>query len=107
MNELAKRHVINDIHVVADMVDGSKNRAQEGPNIEVLRIWKPDDPFSILGILPKILRLKPDVVHFNVHFQSFGKNRLSNFLGLSLIFLCRLLNLVTQMSPLASSMAKS
>jgi glycosyltransferase involved in cell wall biosynthesis len=93
VNELAKRHVINDIHVVADMVNDLKNTAQEGPNTEVLRIWKADDPFSILGILPKILRLKPDIVHFNVHFQSFGKNRLSNFFGLSLIFLCRLLNL--------------
>jgi glycosyltransferase involved in cell wall biosynthesis len=93
VNELAKRRLIDDIHVVADMVDGSKNRAQEGPNIEVLRIWQPDDLFSILGIVFKILKLKPDIVHFNVHFQSFGKNRLPNFFGLSLIFLCRLLNL--------------
>ena len=93
VTELAKRRLIDDIHVVADMVDGSKNRAQEGSNIEVLRIWQPDDLFSILGIVPKILKLKPDIVHFNVHFQSFGKNRLPNFFGLSLIFLCRLLNL--------------
>jgi glycosyltransferase involved in cell wall biosynthesis len=93
VNELEKRHIINDIYVVADMVGGSKNRAQESSKIEVFRIWKPDDLFSILGIVPKILKLKPDVVHFNVHFQSFGKNRLSNFFGLSLIFLCRLLNL--------------
>ena len=93
VTELAKRRFIDDIHVVADMVDGSKNRAQEGSNIEVLRIWQPDDLFSILGIVPKILKLKPDIVHFNVHFQSFGKNRLPNFFGLSLIFLCRLLNL--------------
>jgi glycosyltransferase involved in cell wall biosynthesis len=92
VNEMAKRRIINDIHVLADMVNCSKNSAQEGPNIEVLRIWKPDDPFSILGILSKILKLKPDIVHFNVHFQSFGKNRLSNFVGLSLIFLCKLLN---------------
>lgn len=92
VNEMAKSHIVNDIHVLADMVGDSRNSAQEGPNIEVLRIWKPDDPFSILGILSKILRLKPDIVHFNVHFQSFGKNRISNFVGLSLIFLCRLLN---------------
>jgi glycosyltransferase involved in cell wall biosynthesis len=37
------------------------------------------------------LKLKPNVVHFNVHFQSFGKSRLANFTGLSLIFFCRLL----------------
>lgn len=93
VNELEKRGLINDIHVVADMVGGTRNRAQEGRSIEVLRVWKPDDLFSILGIVPKLLKLKPDVVHFNVHFQSFGRNRLSNFFGLSLISMCRLLGL--------------
>jgi glycosyltransferase involved in cell wall biosynthesis len=39
------------------------------------------------------LKLKPDVVHFNVHFQSYGRKRLANFAGLSLVFLCRLLGL--------------
>jgi glycosyltransferase involved in cell wall biosynthesis len=37
-----------------------------------------------------ILKLRPDVVHFNVSFQSFGKYKLTNFTGLSLILLCRL-----------------
>ena len=38
----------------------------------------------------KVLKLKPDVVHFSIGFQIFGKSRLSNFAGLSLVFLCRL-----------------
>jgi len=75
------------------MVGSSKNRALEGSKIEVLRIWKADRSLSILGIISYILKLKPDMVHFNVHFQSYGKSRLTNFIGLSLIFFCRLLGL--------------
>lgn len=37
-----------------------------------------------------ILQIKPDIVHFNVSYQSFGKSKLTNLCGLSLIFLCRL-----------------
>ncbi len=92
VDEMAKRRTLYDIHVLADTVNGLKNRAQDGPNVVVLRIWTPDAPFSILSILFTLLKLKPDIVHFNVHFQSFGKDRLSNFVGLSLIFLCRLLH---------------
>ena len=41
----------------------------------------------------QVLKLKPDVVHFSIGFQSFGKSRISNFTGLSLVFLCRLCGL--------------
>jgi len=41
----------------------------------------------------QVIKLKPDVVHFSIGFQSFGKSRISNFIGLSLVFLCRLCGL--------------
>ncbi len=93
VNELANRPAIDKVYVLADTIDGSKNRLREGSKVEVLRVWKADNSFSILSIIPQILRLKPDVVHFNVHFQSYGRKRHVNFIGLSLVFLCRLLGL--------------
>lgn len=93
VKELANRQKIDKIYVLADVADGSKNKMTEGYKVEVLRIWKADRPFSILSVLASILKLKPDVVHFNVHFQSFGRSRISNFIGLSQIFLCRFMGL--------------
>jgi len=93
LKELTNRPAIDKIYVLVDTVDGSKNRLREGSKIEVLRVWKADNPFSILRIIPQILKLKPHVVHFNVHFQSYGRKRLANFTGLSLVFLCRFLGL--------------
>lgn len=93
LKELANSPAIDKIYVLADTIDGSKNRLREGSKVEVLRVWKADNPFSILSIIPQILKLKPDVVHFNVHFQSYGRKRLANFIGLSLVFLCRFLGL--------------
>ncbi|MEM2922347.1 MAG: glycosyltransferase, partial [Candidatus Bathyarchaeia archaeon] len=91
LKELGNRPGIDRIYVLADMVGGSKNRVWISPRVEVLRVWKIDHPFSILGIILCILKLRPDVVHFNVHFQSYGRSRITNFVGLSLPFLCRVL----------------
>ena len=91
VKELADRPAISAVFVLADAVLGSKRRSTEGSKIEIFRVWKADSPLSILRILPQILKLKPDVVHFNIHFQSYGRKRIANFVGLSLVFLCRLL----------------
>ena len=93
VKELASRPTIDTIYMLVDTVNGSKEKLREGPKVEVLRVWKADDPFSILGIVLQIFKLNPDVVHFNVHFQSYGRSRLANFVGLSLVFLCRLVGL--------------
>lgn len=45
---------------------------------------------SLPRVLCYIIKLRPNVVHFNVTFQSFGKSRLTNLSGLSLILLSRL-----------------
>ena len=60
-----------------------------GARVEVMNVWRPDNIFSILRIILNVLKLRPHLVHFNAHFQSFGKRKLANFTGLSLPFLCR------------------
>ena len=85
VSELAKRKSISKIYVIADMAEGISRNTVDG-KIEVQRVWKPDNVPSILGILYQILKLNPDVVHFNLHFQSFGRTRITNFMGLSLVF---------------------
>lgn len=90
VKELANRPGIDKIYLLADKTN-YPNSTNENSKVEVLRVWREDKPSSILGIMPQILKLKPDVVHFNIHFQSFGKSRLANFTGLFTIFLCKLL----------------
>ncbi|HKZ87829.1 MAG TPA: glycosyltransferase [Candidatus Bathyarchaeia archaeon] len=91
VNELANRPAIDKIYLLVDKSAASKQPVNKDSKVKVLRVWKADNFLSILAILSYILKLKPDVVHFNVHFQSFGRSRLANFTGLSLIFLCRLM----------------
>ena len=81
---LSDRREISHIQVLADKVNGKQNHAIEEKGIEVSRTWQPDNPISILALIPSIVRLRPDIVHFNTHFQSFGKSRLANFIGLCL-----------------------
>ena len=64
--------------------------ATQNGKVEVFRVWRSDSLFSVLNVLRCIIRLKPDVVHFNVSFQSFGKSKITNYAGLSLILFCRL-----------------
>jgi len=90
VKELANRPKINKIYVLADVAEKSKSHIKENRKIEVLRCWKPDNPFSIFSIIFHILKLKPDIVHFNIHFQSYGRSRIANFIGLSLPFFSRI-----------------
>lgn len=91
IDELAKSSKIDIIYVVADTIDGRENRVMETSKLEIIRTWTPDNSLSVLSLIPKILKLKPSLTHLNVHFQSFGKSRIVNFIGLSLAFLLRLL----------------
>lgn len=93
VNELANRPGIDKIYLLADKTDQRLDRSTENSKIQVMRVWRKDSPLSIINVLLQIAKLKPDVVHFNIHFQSFGKTRLANFTGLSLIFLCRLMGI--------------
>jgi glycosyltransferase involved in cell wall biosynthesis len=93
VTELANRPAIDQLNLLTDQISGSKGELPENPKIKVVRVWKQDHPLSILGVMVQVLKLKPDVVHFSIGFQSFGKSRISNFTGLSLVFLCRLCGL--------------
>jgi glycosyltransferase involved in cell wall biosynthesis len=95
--ELAKRASIHKIYVLADTSEGARQRELKG-KIEVRRVWKSDDILSILKTILHIVRLNPDVVHFNIHFQSFGKKRVPNFIGLSLPYLCKALGIASVVS---------
>ncbi len=90
VNEIAKRPTIVQLDVLTDQNSNSKKVTQENPKVKVARVWKQDHPLSILAVMVQVLKLKPDLVHFSIGFQSFGKSRISNFTGLSLVFLCRL-----------------
>ena len=92
VKEIANRPTIDKIYLLVDKSAGSEEATlNDSPKIEVLRVWKADNYLSILGIMRYVIKLRPQVVHFNVHFQSYGRTRLANFTGLSLIFLCRFL----------------
>ncbi len=95
VNEIAKRPTVKKIYVLADTVNGIRENYSESSKIEVLRAWEADNPLSIIKLIFQILRLKPDIVHYNVHFQSYGRTRLANFLGFSLVPLSRIVRLRT------------
>lgn len=84
---------IDAIFVLADTINGRKNRVIETRKVEIIRTWTPDNALSLLNLIPHILQLKPDLIHFNIHFQSFGRSRIVNFIGFSLIFLLKLFRL--------------
>jgi glycosyltransferase involved in cell wall biosynthesis len=88
--ELANKPSIDQMYVLTDQISSSNGGLPENPKVRVVRVWKQDHFLSILGVMVQVLKLRPDVVHFSIGFQSFGKNRISNFTGLSLVFLCRL-----------------
>ena len=89
LSKLAKLPTISKIYVLADKALGP--RTNSSGKIEIRSVWSHDNPISILKILFEVLKVKPDLVHYNVHFQSFGRTRIANFVGLSLPFFTRLL----------------
>jgi glycosyltransferase involved in cell wall biosynthesis len=90
VSALADKPTIERLYLLADKSQFKQEFLPEGGKIQVLRIWKPDDLPSILAVAKKILEIKPDIVHFNVSFQSFGNGKVINATGLSLILFCRL-----------------
>lgn len=93
INELKTDDDVEHIHIIADKVGNAKNIISE--KISVYRTWKPDQISSLVAILSTIRKLRPDVVHFNCNYKSFGNSRVFNFLALSLPLICRLLNFKT------------
>lgn len=93
INELQRLPEIGHIEIIADAEEYCTKTVND--KITLHRVWKVDKPTSLLFVPLKILRLKPDVVHFNVHMAVFGRSRLANFVGLSLPLVCRLMGFRT------------
>ena len=92
--ELANRAAIDKLNLLSDQISSAKEElAPKNSKIKIKRVWKEDHPLSILGVMIQVLKLKPNVVHFNLGFQSYGKSKIANLTGLSLVFLCRLCGL--------------
>jgi glycosyltransferase involved in cell wall biosynthesis len=94
VDELQKIPSIEHIDVLTDAL-GDAEVTKVNEKLTIHKCWKSDSPLSLLTILTKIMKLKPDIVHFNVHMAVFGRSRISNFTGLSLPFLCRLMGFRT------------
>ena len=60
----------------------------EGFSVE--RCWSFDDPGSVVRLVKALHRVKPDVVWFNLLFNTFGRNPLVAFSGLMTPLLARL-----------------
>ncbi len=90
VGEIANRPAVSKVYVLADTINEKKQKFQESSKVEVLRVWHADSPLSILGLFRYILKIRPDIVHYNVHFQSYGRSRLSNFIGFTLIPLTKI-----------------
>ena len=94
VTELANRAAIDKLNLLSDQNTSAKEElAPKNSKIKIKRVWKENHPLSILGIMIQVLKLKPNVVHFNLGFQSYGKSKIANLTGLSLVFLCRLCGL--------------
>ncbi|NLB75012.1 MAG: glycosyltransferase [Crenarchaeota archaeon] len=81
---------VEKLFLLADKPQFPDGLAIQNSKVAVFRVWRSDSLFSVLNVLRWIIRLHPDIVHFNVSFQSFGKSKITNYAGLSLILLCRL-----------------
>jgi len=94
INELKRLPQIEHIEIIADK---NKNHATKkiDDKTTIYRIWKGENILSLLLILQKISTLKPDIVHFNLHMAVFGRGRITNFIGLCLPFLCRIMGFRT------------
>ncbi|MEM3384162.1 MAG: glycosyltransferase [Nitrososphaeria archaeon] len=94
ISELEKIPVISRIDIITEK-HGDLAIEKLSEKTKKWGIWKSDNFISLLFIPFKIITLKPDIVHFNVHMAVFGRSRISNFVGLCLPFLCRLMGLKT------------
>ena len=92
---LLEKKVIGNIDIIADKAEGAPAQELISQKATVHRIWEADRPLTFAKVIRAILVRHPDVVHFNMHFQSFGRSRLSNFIGLSMPFFSRLLGFRT------------
>jgi glycosyltransferase involved in cell wall biosynthesis len=81
--------------VLADKISTPEPELKE---FSVQRCWSFDDLASSVRILSALLKLKPDVVWFNLLFSTFGRNPLIAFAGLLTPLLSRLTGCYTHVT---------
>jgi glycosyltransferase involved in cell wall biosynthesis len=94
IDELQKKPQINHIDILTETT-GKITSERINNKVTTHKIWKSDSPLSLLTIPFKLLKLKPEIVHFNVHMAVFGQSRISNFVGLSLPVISRVMGFKT------------
>ena len=95
VGELQKCQSMGHIDIITERTSDREEVCRINDKVTLHKVWKSDDPLSLLSILKKIMALKPDIVHFNIHMAVFGQSRISNFVGLSLPSLCRVMGFKT------------
>lgn len=94
IEELEKKPEISHIDILTEDT-GEATSEQISPKVTAHKTWKSNHPISLLTIPFKLLRIKPDIVHFNVHMAVFGQSRLANFVGLSLPIISKMMGFKT------------
>jgi len=89
LTNLVKINPKLQIIVLADLQYSHSNSS-----IIVKGLWEPDVVFTLFKVIKEILKIKPHLVMFNIHFAVFGRKRISNFFGFSMIQLINLLKKV-------------
>ncbi len=93
IDELQKCPSVSHIDIITEVSSNEVTRISD--KVTLHPVWKSDSPLSFILILKKIIALKPDIVHFNIHMAVFGQSRISNFVGLSLPFLSMIIGFKT------------
>jgi glycosyltransferase involved in cell wall biosynthesis len=93
IDELQKCPSVSHIDIITENTSNKVTRIND--KVTLYPVWKSDNPLTYILILRKIIALKPDIVHFNIHMAVFGQSRISNFVGLSLPFISRIIGFKT------------
>lgn len=95
LSEFAKAlvdHITLGNHSVTFSVLSDTKAADRYRGVEVIPVWDPEKPLTLLRIPGAVLKLKPDLVHFNLHFAVFGRGRLPNMLGFLTVYTTHILS---------------
>jgi glycosyltransferase involved in cell wall biosynthesis len=95
IEELQKCPSVSHIDIITEKTSNKEEVTALNDKVTLHRVWKSDNPLSFLLLPKKIMPLKPDIVHFNIHMAVFGQSRISNFIGLSLPFICKMFGFKT------------
>lgn len=90
VDEIVENPEVDELVVLANRAENADG-AVEGAGLAVRRVWATDSLFSLLVLPLRVLRMRPDVVHFNLHLMSWGRGRATNAVGALLPLLVRLL----------------